>query len=190
MNSERRMARSWLALAPSELAALACVASLSGCEWLFPVDQFMDGGDSSTRTIRDAGGPKTETSDASMDLSARDGSDDALDATDSPYDGPESSSSGSSGGDSGDGDEAGHGGLGTSSSSGSGDASDGSSGFEPSPTDGSVPGDAAGTRCGSGVCPLGERCCNPCGGSCVSATAGVACPYDTNPAIVCAGATP
>ncbi len=43
---------------------------------------------------------------------------------------------------------------------------------------------------GLGSHPLGERCCNPCGGTCVSATSEVACPYDSNPAIVCAGASP
>ena len=52
------------------------------------------------------------------------------------------------------------------------------------------PMDASPIACGSGACPLGERCCNPCGGTCVSATSEVACPYDSNPAIVCAGASP
>ena len=240
MNSGRRKARPWLAL-----GAFACTASLPGCELLFPVDQFMDGGDGST--IRDADGPKAETDDSPMDFAARDGRGATLDAAGSPHEGPESRSSGSSDGDSGGRDEAGHDGQGTSSGSGGGEASDDSSGVEPSPTDGSVPDeagsvpdddartcqqasdcsgtppqlcvvcpggggacphwecqggtcvattvcaappDASPVACGTGVCPPGERCCNPCGGTCVSATSGVACPYDSNPAIACAGANP
>lgn len=225
------MARPWFAL-----GALACVASLPGCEVLFPLDKFVDGADGSTRTIRDAEEQAKTESDVAMDLSVRDGSHDMPNATALPDDASHGSSSGSLGGDSGSGDEAGRDAHVASSSSGG----DGPTGVEPPGTDSSVPADARGAcqqasdcsgttpqpcvvcpggviacarwecqvgacvsttvcpapadaspiACGIGVCPAGQRCCDPCGGTCVSATSGVACPYDINPAIVCAGASP
>jgi hypothetical protein len=146
------MARSWLALTPG---VLACVASLSGCELLFPVDQFMDGDGGSMSGIRDAGGPNTETDDSPMDLAAHDGSDGegALDAAGAPNDASGSGSSGTSGGDSsGDhgGDsggeyDAGDGGHGSSSGSDGGEGGDGSSRVAPPPADAGVPDDDAAT---------------------------------------------
>ncbi len=49
--------------------------------------------------------------------------------------------------------------------------------------------DAGNTQCGASVCPSGDRCCDHCTGSCVSAASNVACPDDSNPAVVCANAT-